>query len=839
MTSCGANNTIDLEQARQLFDLIFNGDDWVTVRPIESWTSGGKKRSRVDYQNVHTLRLDDIWPLLPVLAADASERHSCIFYGVCPRFGGNGQYEEKWAIRTVRTLWSDIDDLRPAGVAERCTSSGVPLPTCVIDSGRGVHPYWVLVEPYLIDDAETPLDVHIEWISVASGDSDQKKARRFIVVGGERVYLDAPQNRPRLSPRAMHIEDILAGLATTIGGDHTTDVSRLLRVPGTWRRKDARNGAEPIRCTIAELHPERLYSLEDFEQFALRSPARQRRDKVSTAKLPRARKAISPSLQAKLDEHILSANIAHDRSTEDFSLCCFAVRKGIDREYLWSQVAGESKFAARGRPYFDTTWEAACAAVQEEMYDKAAAKQKAASLGPEEADSVIDERGRIPDIDARFKTLGVPRVLADAIMATESFAVAAGKLFHYADGVYRKDAERFVHRRVIKILRQNDATLVWSDRMSNEVVTFISRRSPDLWECPPMDRVCLKNGILRLADRQLLPHTPDWLSDVQLPVAYDPDAKCPHTDKFDREVFPEDCIELSHEIVAWLMVPDMSTQKAILMIGEGGNGKSRKLAQLVAFLGQRNVKAMSLHSLEGDRFATAQLRGRLANICPDLPSSDLSSTSIFKAILGGDTIEAQHKFCDSFSFRPFTRLLFSANHAPRSADGSSGFFDRWLVIPFAGRFRGTSGEILQAELDARLQAPEELSGLLNHALDVIGKVLAHGLSAPESVRAANAEFRAATDPLAVWLSRYTVDDPHGFVPCETLHAAYGAECERKGRPVMTPTMLGLRLAELRPGKIERRQRTVAGRKPWCYLGIDMLHDAGVDSVKMDTDREEF
>src|SRR5260370_15566150 len=88
---------------------------------------------------------------------------------------------------------------------------------------------------------------------------------------------------------------------------------------------------------------------------------------------------------------------------------------------------------------------------------------------------------------------------------------------------------------------------------------------------------------------------------------------------------------------------------------------------------------------------------------------------MFKQITGGDAIVGEYKFRDAFSFTPYSRLLFSANHPPQSKDASKAFFDRWLVIPFDRTFRGTDTELPRATLDARLAAPSELSGALNKA----------------------------------------------------------------------------------------------------------------------------
>lgn len=224
-----------------------------------------------------------------------------------------------------------------------------------------------------------------------------------------------------------------------------------------------------------------------------------------------------------------------------------------------------------------------------------------------------------------------------------------------------------------------------------------------------MNLVNVENGLLDIEAGQLHKHSPEHLSSVQLPVAYDPEAQCFEWESFVQEVFPSDAQELAWQIIAWLMCPDVSLQKAILLLGEGGNGKSTYLTGVTAFLGQSNVSALSLHKLEGDRFAVARLVGKLANICPDLPSSHLAGTSVFKALTGGDTVPAEHKYRESFEFTPFVRLVFSANNVPRSTDSSQAFFRRWLVVPFTHTFEGAQ-EISRPEMDARLRKPRELSG---------------------------------------------------------------------------------------------------------------------------------
>lgn len=433
-------------------------------------------------------------------------------------------------------------------------------------------------------------------------------------------------------------------------------------------------------------------------------------------------------------------------------------------------------------------------------------------------------------VSKRSEGGGITKRLADAICKSNHFAQdLGGKLYHFARGVYAPRGEEFVRRRVKSTLNSWKLTMLWSPTQADAVVEYIRVDSPLLWERPPEDVLNVQNGLLDVVTRELKAHSPQNLSAVQLPVKYDPAATCPEIDKFVEQTFPEDAASLAWEIPAYLMLPATSIQMAVLLIGRGGNGKSTWLTLLISFLGRANISGVSLHKLESDRFAASRLYGKLANICPDLPSEHLAGTSIFKSITGGDIITGEYKFKDSFDFLPFARLVFSANTHPRSEDSSEAFFDRWLVIPFERSFRGTDQEVPRATLDAKLASPSELSGLLNRALDAHARLRqSQRFSRPESVQRAWQEFHATTDPLAVWLDRFTTEGPNEIVVKKKLRIAFNTYLESRSRPVMADAAFGTAFAKLRPN-IERKQRMVNGKLEWCYVGIGMSSEGPDDS----------
>jgi P4 family phage/plasmid primase-like protien len=417
-----------------------------------------------------------------------------------------------------------------------------------------------------------------------------------------------------------------------------------------------------------------------------------------------------------------------------------------------------------------------------------------------------------------------PDKLAEVLLKGERHFARdlAEHLYAYEDGTY-KDGNLIVRQAVQSLLERTGNAQHWTSNRGLEVVKYLTLKAQLLWERPPCDEICVLNGILNVSTGALRPHSPDFLSQVQIPVHYDPAATCPRWEQFVHEVFPTDAVEVAWEILGDLVTPDRSIQKAILLTGAGGNGKSVFLNACQRFIGKRNCSALSLHDLEGNRFALAGLYGKLVNICADLPAGVLSSTSVFKALTSGDALTAERKYEPGFTFQPHTRLVFSANHPPRSRDASKAFFDRWLTLPFTRNFRDVPGvQKPQGRLLEELSAPEELSGVMNHALAGLRRLRATGrFTESPSMKAAVMEFRSATDPLEVWLQTHTVERPDASVAALDLLTQFNSDCARHGRTFMTQTAFGAAVRRLRP-RMEVRARGARGEQREFYVGIGLL-----------------
>jgi P4 family phage/plasmid primase-like protien len=403
-----------------------------------------------------------------------------------------------------------------------------------------------------------------------------------------------------------------------------------------------------------------------------------------------------------------------------------------------------------------------------------------------------------------------------------------GGLYHYEDGVYRPNGEKAVRREVLKLLKAKGYKEQWERRYAKEVIEWYLAESEDLPLIPDEDVVNLRNGMLNVVTREFYDHSPTYLSMIQLPVEYDPEALCPVWEYFVDEVFPEGARTVAWEIVAWTMTSWDRTQSAILLVGGGSNGKSAFLEGLRTFLGRENTCALPLHRIEQDKFSAARLFGKLSNIHADIPAEKLSGTDTFKALTGGDAILGERKFKDSWEFVSFAKLLFSVWRVFQTDDSSHGFTRRWVPIPFTREFDKRTGMDPQV-LKGMLSEPQELSGLLNKALDVVVKFRERRDFFPNATMAkAYEEFKREISPLRAVMEPMIEYSNYNHIPCGRAYERIKEECLATGCPVPTPEAVGKMVKMIFPRVMigKRKDRFDEDRRKNAYLGVGWVVPKG-------------
>ena len=275
----------------------------------------------------------------------------------------------------------------------------------------------------------------------------------------------------------------------------------------------------------------------------------------------------------------------------------------------------------------------------------------------------------------------LPGVLADHLAEEQQVFYAAEQHYRYEGGVYREmtemQAQRIARDKMIpretKMSQITDAEKQWR--------LLVQRSIHELNANPYI--INLKNGLYNVLEDSLTPHTPEYYSTVQLNVSYNPEAQCPRFLQYLDEVIDKEQIPLIQEMMGYFLVPVTRGQKCFVIVGEGGAGKSVLLLVLNdILLGKENVSNVSWQALN-ERFKTAELFGKLANIFADLPTKNIDDNGIFKALVGEDYLTVEKKNRNPFSFQSTARLLFSCNNIPRNyGDRSEGFYRRLIIIRF-------------------------------------------------------------------------------------------------------------------------------------------------------------
>lgn len=350
-----------------------------------------------------------------------------------------------------------------------------------------------------------------------------------------------------------------------------------------------------------------------------------------------------------------------------------------------------------------------------------------------------------------------------------------GKVWAYEDGVW-VHGDRILRSRVVALLGER-----YRRAHADTVESMVQSREPFINDTPVTNYLNVPNGLLDWRTGRLHPHSEKIPSTTRIPVLWNPDAECPNINKFLKSVVDPECVPILEEIAGYALYPDQPLHKAVMLDGTGRNGKGVYLRILAALIGAPNIAATPPQRLDTDRWAVAQLYGKLANLVGDVDPRTFKETATFKQATGQDMLQGEHKYAAPFTFTSRALIVAAFNSLPRSVDTTEGFFSRWLVIPFPNRFvdpdrDGTvpAGCLAKdPELAGKVTSPAELEGFLVQAVTGLRRVMDRGaFSRAEAVTQAETEFRRHADPVRGFLAEAVTADPDGKISRAQLHAAF-------------------------------------------------------------------
>ena len=333
----------------------------------------------------------------------------------------------------------------------------------------------------------------------------------------------------------------------------------------------------------------------------------------------------------------------------------------------------------------------------------------------------------------------------------------------------------------------------------------------------------MNNGLLVLEsaltidEATLLKPSPYWFCLSHWNYDYDPSAGCSKWIRFLKKVLPNASErKLLQEFLGYCLTFDTSYHKALILVGDGANGKSVVTEIAAQLIGPDNVTHIGLERFR-DRFALASSIGRLANIASEITRTKRVAEGILKAMISGDLIRVERKYQDPMDARPTARLIFATNEIPIFVDRSEGLWRRLLFLPF----KVTIPEDEQDRGLARKIYTTELSGIFNWALEGLKRLRSNGcFTIPLSSKQLTREQKMSSNPARQFLTEHYRRAENKKVPCEKVYRLYSEWSRNQSLYPLTPQQFGQEVRRVFP-TVKRSQQRFGGKgaRLYFYVGL--------------------
>lgn len=344
-----------------------------------------------------------------------------------------------------------------------------------------------------------------------------------------------------------------------------------------------------------------------------------------------------------------------------------------------------------------------------------------------------------------------------------------GLLHIYHDGVYVCDYKK-IESEMIKLI----PTLSKSKR--KEVLDYLEILIQDNTKRSDARYIAFQNGVYDVTTFEFLPFDPSYVITNRIDHRYNEEAYSEIADTvLDRLTCNDKQLRMIlEEVIGYTFYRRNELRKAFVLLGDKANGKSTYLDMIKNLLGDNNTSALDLNEL-GDRFKTAELHNKLANIGDDIGDMFIANPAVFKKLVSGDRINAERKGQDPFDFNNYSKFLFSANDMPRIKDKTGAVINRLIMIPFNARFDKNSANY-DPFIKYKLQTEECMEYLIQIGLDGLQRVLENQqFTMCDKIQKEIDDYNKTNNPILLFLDIY--DNDLEGKPARDVYGAYCVFCD--------------------------------------------------------------
>lgn len=220
---------------------------------------------------------------------------------------------------------------------------------------------------------------------------------------------------------------------------------------------------------------------------------------------------------------------------------------------------------------------------------------------------------------------------------------------------------------------------------------------------PRYNVMAFENGVVDMNDGKLRPFSRDYHVLYLHRYKYDPSARCPkwlsflRGTEFGRKVYsggvlPDKNDRTILQMFLGLALYDRGTmdkkvENALVLFGNGSNGKSVIMDTVMGILGEENISNLSMEALlrGGDERQRnlSQIDGKVFNWSGEMEAKTFAGREdAAKSLISGEPQLGRRIGSNAFKITNIPYFIFNANRFPAAGDSSFGFFRRFIFIVF-------------------------------------------------------------------------------------------------------------------------------------------------------------
>lgn len=337
---------------------------------------------------------------------------------------------------------------------------------------------------------------------------------------------------------------------------------------------------------------------------------------------------------------------------------------------------------------------------------------------------------------------------------TESSDSITQRIYWYSNGVYNNITANRLQAYITDIIAKYDPLKVKMkdvNEISKNICADIHRYRDEREMNANEGIINFRNGILHLDTMELMPHTPDILSSIQIPCDFKGEQATPVFDKFMNE-FTDGDKEKQQLLLEFVGAAISNVYgyrfkgyngNSLFLVGKGNTGKSVLKKFVESLIGEENCSNGDLQDLE-NRFGTYNIYNKRLYGNSDTGFMVVKELKIFKQLTGGDSIMVEGKCRDCFNYTFKGFLWFGCNELPKfGGDRGEHVYNR--IIPIT-----CNHYIKPEERDANLvdKLVGESSGIIYKAIQALKVAINNGynFSIPESSKQLLEVYKVQNSP---------------------------------------------------------------------------------------------